>query len=101
MKRLFVLVSVCMMLTLAGCGCANDTNNDGITGNDKPVEDNRNDMAQDDNRNDNLNETGVGTQSGRALKSAADGLGNAAEDIGRGADNVMRDMSNATRDMVR
>ncbi|MBR5535009.1 MAG: hypothetical protein IKU60_00015 [Clostridia bacterium] len=117
MIRLIALLTVCVMM-LSGCGGTNDTNNDGITGNDNAdkgnvVGSNTDKNKPDKNTADNgiindtnaTDETGMGTRSSnnmadRAMNgvgNAMNGVGNAMEDIGRGANNVMHDVGNAMR----
>ena len=99
MKKVWLLVGICAVLCavlLTGCGCSNeDTNDDGIVGNDN--------ATQSDNEENDKNDTtgSVAEDSMDAAMDAADGVGNAAENIGRGANNVMHDVSDAARNMVR
>lgn len=107
-----VLFALCLMM-LTACG-RQDTDGDGIIGNDPVVDDFDNDdysdnssVTENDYPDDDAtgNTEGIGTQSGRAVRDAADGVGNAIEDIGNGADNVMRDVgsgvSNSVNNMMR
>ena len=114
MIKLIALLSACIML-LSGCGCTNDTNNDGIVGNDQAPNDSvmddnadegivNNDTMMDDNFADNGDMTDnnsatdtTGARSGGIVGRAMNGVGNAVEDIGRGANNVMQDVGNALR----
>ncbi len=111
-----VIISMVMLLT--GCGCANDTNDDGIIGNDNVKDDVNDDMDISGDGDDVIeNDMGMGddilgdmdatdgTLSGRSRMSnassgigtAVDGVGNAIEDVGKGANRVMHDVGNAMK----
>lgn len=103
MKKLILLMCGCVM-ALSGCGCANqDTNEDGIIGNDK-VENNAdmNNDNKDYDKNENFedgDET-IGSDASRMLRDAGNSVGRAIGDVGSGAENVVRDAGNAAGNMV-
>lgn len=116
MIRLIAVLCASVML-LSGCGCTNDTNDDGIIGNDEAQGNSSfDDNAPDDNMNsdsmmdDNMAEddaiVGSGDQATDAtgargmMGRAMDNMGNAMEDVGRGAGNVMRDVGRGANNVM-
>lgn len=110
MFRLIALLSVCVLM-ISGCGCANDSNSDGIIGNDNAQEDN---VVGDNSANDSNDGLMVGdsdmgansptnapnTRLGNMAERAAGGVGNAIEDVGRGANNVMHDVGRGANNIM-
>lgn len=122
MIRLIAVLCAAVMM-LSGCGCTNDTNDDGIIGNDQAPGDNSfddnandsvddgaandgmmgNNMAEDDAIVDNNDQAtdATGARSGGMMGRAVDNMGNAMEDVGRGAGNVMRDVGRGANNVMR
>lgn len=98
MKKLILIMCVCVM-ALSGCGCTNaDTNNDGIVGNDNP-ETNADKGEKDDTLIEDKGET-IGSDASRMVRDAGNGIGRATDDILDGAGNVVRDAGNAAGNMI-